>query len=80
MYLWDDSPLNNREFSEWLDELDEFNVKSGPNVSKAYYTIILDDAVILFEKDDWDRAQKRRAEIQNEQSNLQRSISLDWNL
>lgn len=67
----DDVVLNAVEFNNWLDEQPEFGVPSRPNKSKAYYPILVYDMVILFEKDDWDRAAMKRVELRRRKNRIQ---------
>jgi hypothetical protein len=53
----DDYPLTSYEWNDWLDEMEEFNIKRlTPRTSKSFYAIILHDALLLFDMDDWNAA------------------------
>lgn len=53
----DDQVLNVNEWHDLLDELECFSVMARREKTKnTFYAILLNDALIMFDADDWDHA------------------------
>lgn len=57
MPRFDDTPLNRFEWRDFIEELQEFDVRRPKRGGIAdFYPILLHDAVVLFDKNYWDAA------------------------